>query len=55
MEVKQPIQYPKSVDFLMDSLSLPEPLKHDPKWDGLYLYSFQENVNCVCHNNIIFS
>lgn len=35
VEVKQPIEYPKSTDFLMDSLSIPEPLNHNLKRDGL--------------------
>lgn len=34
VEVKQPIEYPKHTDFLMDTLSLPEPLKHDSRWEG---------------------
>lgn len=35
VEVKQPIEYPNTIDFLMDNLSLPEPLKHDNRRDGM--------------------
>ncbi|VVC42362.1 Hypothetical protein CINCED_3A011295 [Cinara cedri] len=33
VEVKEPIQYPSDSDILMESLSLPEPLKHSSKWE----------------------
>lgn len=34
VEVKQPIDYPKNIDFLMDNLSLPESLQHGNKREG---------------------
>lgn len=38
VEVKQPIQYPKTIDFLTDSLSLPEPITYDSNWEGLLIF-----------------
>lgn len=38
VEVKQPIQYPKSIEFLMDCLTLPKPLTPDSSWEGLKFY-----------------
>jgi len=34
VEVKQPIDYPKNIDFLMDNLSLPESLQHGNRREG---------------------
>lgn len=39
VEVKQPIEYPKSIEFLMDSLILPKPLTLDSSWEGLSFYT----------------
>lgn len=45
MEVKQPIEYPKNNAFLADNLSLPEPLKNDPSWEGLLFYIEYPNMS----------
>lgn len=49
VEVKQPIEYTRSIEFLMEHLTLPESLKHDANRNGWFcnfILNKHNFVNC---------